>query len=179
VHAIENSLRINLLIANVRRLFMKKLLPIAFFAALASSQAALAGVAIPNPASTLCAELGGTNQSYVREDGGAISLCAFNDELYLNGLIEEWTLFRHKQEGAVQSQAVKAYFDHVPYKAPGGLVGHPALQYCMQVGGVRIIIEASTGDQSGVCEFSDGSQIEEWTLFRGPEIHQSLSKVLQ
>jgi putative hemolysin len=158
---------------------MKKFLSVAFFAALAAPQLSQAGVAIPNPASVLCAELGGTLESFVREDGGAISLCAFNDELYLNGLIEEWTLFRHKQEGAAPSQAVKAYFDHVPYKAPGGLVGHPALQYCLQVGGIRTIIVASTGDQSGVCEFPDGSQIEEWTLFRGPEIHQSLTKVLQ
>ncbi|WP_141731299.1 DUF333 domain-containing protein [Oligoflexus tunisiensis] len=159
---------------------MKKFLPIVFFAALSSyQQVALAGVGVPNPASTLCIDLGGTLQSYVREDGGAISLCAFNDDVYLNGLIEEWTLFRHKQEGAAPSLAVKAYFDHVAYQAPEGPVGHPALQYCEQLGGIRTIIIESSGDESGVCGFPDGSQIEEWTLFRGPDIHQSLSKVLQ
>jgi putative hemolysin len=161
---------------------MDKLLPKVPFVALflALAQTSQAGVGLPNPASQLCIELGGTLKSYVQEDGGAVSLCAFNDDVYLNGLIEEWTLFRYMKGDAPQSMAVKAYFDHVPYQAPTeGPVGHPALRYCEQVGGTRYIITESSGDESGVCKFEDGSQIEEWTLFRGPEVHKNLTKVLE
>lgn len=141
---------------------------------------ALSGVGLPNPAAQLCVELGGTLKPYVQEDGGAVSLCAFQDDVYLNGLIEEWTLYRYKKGDALQSTAVKAYFDHVAYEAPTqGPVGHPALRYCQQLGGTRLIITEVSGDESGVCRFEDGSQIEEWTLFRGPEIHKSLTAVLK
>jgi putative hemolysin len=138
-----------------------------------------AGVELPNPASQLCVELGGTLQPYVQEDGGAVSLCAFQDDVYLNGIIEEWTLFRFKQEGAAPSLAVNAFLDHIPYQAPEkGPVGNPASRYCGQVGGTTEIITASTGDQTGICRFKDGSQMEEWTLFRGPEVHQGLARIL-
>jgi putative hemolysin len=137
------------------------------------------GVGLPNPAAQLCVELGGTSQPYIQQDGGAVSLCAFNDDIYLNGLIEEWTLFRFKQEGAAPSMAVKAFLEHVPYQAPDkGPVGNPASRYCGQVGGTTGIIKASTGDETGVCRFEDGSEIEEWTLFRGPEVHQGLARAL-
>ncbi len=162
---------------------MKKFLPTLFYAALSLSyqQVAQAGVGLPNPAAKSCVDLGGVLQSYVKADGGdAITLCAFNDDVYLNGLIEQWTLFRHKNASATPSMAVKAYLDHVAYQAPqSGPVGHPALRYCEQLGGNRFVIREISGDESGVCEFEDGSQIEEWTLFRGPAIHQSLSKALQ
>lgn len=161
---------------------MNRVLPTIACAALSFSLAtlSLAGVGLPNPASQLCVELGGTLKSYVQSDGGAVSLCAFNDDVYLNGLIEEWTLYRYKKGDAEQSMAVKAYFDHVPYVAPAeGPVGHPALRYCEQLGGTRDIITEASGDESGVCRFEDGSQIEEWTLFRGPEVHKSLTEVLE
>jgi putative hemolysin len=161
---------------------MNRLFSTLAYAALSVSLApvAMAGVGLPNPASQLCVELGGTLKPYVQEDGGAVSLCVFQDDVYLNGLIEEWTLFRYKKGDAAQSLAVKAYFDHVAYQAPTqGPVGHPALRYCEQVGGTRLIITEASGDQSGVCRFEDGSQLEEWTLFRGPEVHKSLTKVLE
>ncbi len=160
---------------------MNRLIPTLACMALSFSlaQSSEGGVGLPNPASQLCVELGGTLKPYVLEDGGALSLCAFQDDVYLNGLIEEWTLFRYKKGDAAQSLAVKAYFEHVAYEAPDqGPVGHPALRYCEQVGGTRLIIIESNGDESGVCKFGDGSLIEEWTLFRGPEVHQNLTQVL-
>jgi len=160
---------------------MNRLISTLSYMALSFSLAPLsmAGVGLPNPASQFCVESGGTLKPYVQEDGGAVSLCAFQDDVYLNGLIEEWTLFRYKKGDGAQSMAVKAYFDHVAYQAPAqGPVGHPALRYCEQVGGTRLIITEASGDESGVCRFEDGSQLEEWTLFRGPEVHKSLTKVL-
>ena len=151
--------------------------PVLLFAA-----SAFAGAGLPNPASTKCLDLGGKLMSYEKGNEGTISLCAFQDAEYLNGMIEEWTLFYDKtRETKERSMAIEAFFAHVPYQAPphGSPVGHPALRYCLQLGGTRDIITASTGDESGVCVFADGSQIEEWTLFRGPDVHKRLSAALQ
>lgn len=161
---------------------MKKILPFLFGFALSFSQGhtLLVGAELPNPASKMCVDLGGSLRSYELEEGGEISLCAFQDEVYLNGLIEEWTLFRYKMPSAEPSMAVTAFFKHEPYKAPAaGPVGHPALRYCLQLGGKRFIIVDREGGESGVCAFEDRSQIEEWTLFRGPDIHRGLTQALQ
>ena len=135
---------------------------------------------LANPASVLCGTLGGVSEGYQLADGSQIGLCRFSDAQYLNGMIEEWTLFKHYSRGAAaKSQAVVAFEEHVEYEAPqGGTVGHPALNYCQQLKGERVLITDADGGQSGLCKFSDGSQIEEWTLFRGPETHLKLVNAL-
>jgi len=135
-------------------------------------------VGMPNPAAKICADLGGENKTYTLRSGAQTSLCKFADEEFLAGYMGEWTLARNyaRQE---TSQAVKAYFEHVEYQAPdGGMVGHPAKQYCEQLGGEQQIIKDELGE-SGICRFEDGSVIEEWTLFRGPEIHKNLTEALK
>lgn len=42
---------------------------------------------------------------------------------------------------------------------------NPASAYCKQLGGVTIIKKTAQGD-IGYCQFSDETEIEEWTLFR-------------
>lgn len=50
----------------------------------------VAATAMPNPASTFCATMGGRSVPAKLADGGAIGLC------YLPGkkIVEKWTLFR-------------------------------------------------------------------------------------
>ncbi len=51
-----------------------------------------------------------------------------------------------------------------PEAGPVG-VANPASQYCIQLGGTLTIKDGKDG-QYGVCTLPDGSEIEEWELFR-------------
>lgn len=44
-------------------------------------------------------------------------------------------------------------------------MANPASVYCLEVGGTSTIKETPTG-QTGVCTLADGSQIDEWELYR-------------
>src|SRR5947209_10138829 len=55
-----------------------------------------------------------------------------------------------------------------PSASPNTTLANPASQYCQQVGGTSQTLEDQSGNQVGVCTFPDGSSIEEFTLFRGP-----------
>ena len=161
---------------------MKKLLVTSLYTMICTCYGThlLAGIEIANPASQLCNELGGESKTYKIASGDSLSLCAFKDDKYLYGLIEEWTLFGYKTSSESPSQAIQGYLKHEKYQPPqDGTVGNPASHYCSQIGGQTVLIEDEDGNESGLCEFDDGSQIEEWTLFRGPQVHKGLTKVLQ
>jgi putative hemolysin len=57
----------------------------------------------------------------------------------------------------------------LPVKFNGGNSGiaNPASVFCEQNGGKLEIITAADGSQSGMCQFSDGSECEEWKFMRG------------
>jgi uncharacterized protein len=46
-------------------------------------------------------------------------------------------------------------------------VANPASEYCVEQGGMIEIREDAQGDQYGVCIFDDGSECDEWELYRG------------
>lgn len=112
----------------------------------------------PSPALTSCLNSGGKIESYTAQSG-YMSLCKIGQSL-----IGDWTL--HYQLSNDDQYAVEIFLKH---PAPGKWRGaNPAAEYCADLGGMSVIIE-SAGGQSGVCEFADRSQIEQWTLFRGPQ----------
>ena len=132
---------------------------------LCSFSAAFAGATtssgVPNPSSVFCNDSGGTFELFTSTSGQS-GYCRLD-----RALIEEWTFWRVvKQE--TPKMATRAYLDHVPFEQPY-FIANPASQYCVQVGGSLRIANSIKGDQVGLCEFSDRSEIEEWTLFRGPE----------
>lgn len=49
--------------------------------------------------------------------------------------------------------------------APG--IANPASEHCLEVGGQFQIREDPQGGEFGVCVFDDGSECEEWALYRG------------
>jgi putative hemolysin len=44
---------------------------------------------------------------------------------------------------------------------------NPASVYCEEQGGTSEIRTADDGSQSGMCVFPDGSEYDEWALYRG------------
>jgi putative hemolysin len=43
---------------------------------------------------------------------------------------------------------------------------NPASVNCSKKGGTLVILKDAAGNEYGLCKFSDGAMIEEWTLFR-------------
>ena len=126
----------------------------------------------PNPASEFCQQKGGVTTIVTDQGRNQIGMCSFG-----RGKIEEWTF--HKQLNGAPQIAVTTFLSH-PAGSPIGGGFNPASVYCNQVGGETIIIETSSG-QSAMCEFSDYSHIEEWTLFRGPSdtLNQTLVNLIR
>jgi uncharacterized protein len=52
-------------------------------------------------------------------------------------------------------------------RAPEPELPNPASVYCEEVGGQVDIREEPDGSQYGVCVFPDGSECDEWDLYRG------------
>jgi putative hemolysin len=50
---------------------------------------------------------------------------------------------------------------------PGSRVANPASVHCIEQGGTLEIRTEPGGGQAGICVFDDGSECEEWALFRG------------
>jgi putative hemolysin len=130
---------------------------------------------VPNPASTLCIDLGGISAFADRElwGGSQIGLCRMRDD----GVIDEWTLF-----GAVRgdgSQAVDAFLagEWTPLAGP---VETWAEQACGTAGGSvsEYAEHLRPSSRIRLCEFPDGSLIESWTMFGGPDLYPGLARVL-
>ena len=103
-----------------------------------------ASTGMANPASTYCAEQGGTVE--IRDEaGGQAGYCLFTD----GSECEEF-----------------AFMNGVCH--PGdSLIGivNPASVYCEEQGGKLEIRDEAEG-QVGYCLFDDGSECEEWAFFR-------------
>lgn len=105
---------------------------------------------MPNPASVYCEENEGTLEIREDENGGQVGYCVFPD----GSGCEEWAFYRGEcQPGdSLEEQA--------------GLP-NPASLYCEEKDGTLEIREDETGGQVGYCVFPDGSECEEWALYRG------------
>lgn len=49
---------------------------------------------------------------------------------------------------------------------PQASMANPASTYCIEQGGESILKMSKSGDQYGVCRFSNGREIEEWQYYR-------------
>ena len=102
---------------------------------------------IANPASVYCEEQGGTLDL---ESG----MCTFSD----GSQCEEWAFFRGEcQPGQASGGGSMG----------GAGIANPASEYCVAQGGTSEMRTAADGSQSGVCIFADGSEYDEWALYRG------------
>lgn len=104
---------------------------------------------MPNPASVNCEEKGGRLDMRKDASGGEIGICVFPD----GSECEEWAFFRGEcQQGGA-----------------GGNTGmaNPASVNCEEKGGTLEIRTDETGAQTGFCTFPNGTECEEWALFRG------------
>ena len=102
---------------------------------------------IANPASVYCEEQGGTLDL---ESG----MCTFAD----GSQCEEWAFFRGDcQPGQASGEG-----------SVGGVgIANPASVYCEEQGGTSETRTAADSSESGVCVFPDGSEYDEWALYRG------------
>ena len=122
--------------------------------------AGTSALALVNPASQNCVDLGGTVQIYTDTASGQVGYCQLGQ-----ALVEEFSLYR----GVVQNQhvlALDAYFSTLGsgFSSPGGV--NPASSYCGGMGGESRLLTDAQGGQIGICRFSDKSEIEEFTLYR-------------
>lgn len=145
-------------------------------ASLALAAAGSPGPGVPNPADVLCEKVGGRLE-ILSSDAGESGYCVFGER----ATIGSWTLFRELKSG--RTQAVEAFFRG---PVPGGAHPHgiglpnPASVNCLKAGG-KLTIAKSPEGEIGICEFPDRSEIEEWTLFRGPDSPENvaLARVLR
>lgn len=114
-------------------------------------------VGVGNPAAELCEKLKGKSEIF-NSARGQLGLCEFGA-----GQVEEWTLWRNR--AGTSQLAIDAFFN--PMVRPAWNGGNPASEYCEAAGGTSTLIEHIDGGHDGLCQFSDNSAIEEWTLFRG------------
>lgn len=121
---------------------------------------------VPNPSGLLCKSLGGTGVPLKDKDGNEYSACAFG-----RAQIDSWTLYGNASRRP--QEAVETFLKHPEVVLSSGRsdgpigMPNPAAVYCTKVGGQLFMLEDADG-QGDFCKFSDGSMIEEWTLFRGP-----------
>ncbi len=128
-------------------------------AACSSTPAPLPTAAAPNPASANCVAKGGT-LDIRRETNGEVGYCKFAD----GSECEEWAYFRNECQPKTPN---------VPPTAVAGLP-NPASANCIKQGG-DLIIRTDAKGEVGYCQFPDGSECEEWALYRNecqPKSHR-------
>ena len=140
---------------------MKALLALSSLGLVAS-----AAFALPNPAAVQCGNLGGT-VLILNGSAGQAGFCQLG-----RAMIEEWTLDRATTGYGCQL-AVTTYLTHPAGSSPGATpsgaeLPNPASAYCAAVGGTSVNYTDASGNAYGICQFSDNSSIDEWTLYRGP-----------
>jgi uncharacterized protein len=114
-----------------------------------------AEVELPNPASAYCEAQGGTLDIRADDEGGQIGICVFAD----GSECEEWAFFRGEctPDAAVSEEPAA---DEVG-------MANPASVFCEEQGGTVDLRTDDDGGQVGFCVFADGSECDEWALFRG------------
>lgn len=62
--------------------------------------------------------------------------------------------------------AMAACAQKEPAAAPQLGMANPASTYCVKIGGMLRIEKTARGDALGICVLPNGTEMEEWTLFR-------------
>jgi uncharacterized protein len=112
-------------------------------------------IGMANPASVYCEWMGGKLEMRNDDKGGQTGVCAFKD----GSQCEEWTFFRGECQPASPQERKQVLG-----------MPNPASVLCEQRGGhIEMRGDESKRSDSlvGMCVFDDGSECEEWALFRG------------
>lgn len=129
-----------------------------------------------NPASADCETLGGRWSILEDEEKNQWGFCTFDQ-----ALIEEWTLFRHRN--GEKTMAVIAFLAQPHAIRASEKVANPATELCHRMGGVTRNWTGSVGyptnEAVDLCQFPDRSVIGTWTLFYGPKQNPFLARILE
>lgn len=106
--------------------------------------------AAPNPASAYCVEKGGALEIR-KEANGEAGYCKFTD----GSECEEWAFFRSECQPKTPLAPATAIAN----------MPNPASANCVKRGG-DLVIRTDANGEVGYCQFPDGSECEEWALFR-------------
>jgi putative hemolysin len=130
---------------------------------------------IPNPASELCISLDGISRAadLGTWGGSSLGLCRLSDD----SIIAEWALF-HAVNGD-GNQAAEAFVTG-QWEPLAGPIETWADQACADAGGqvVEYVEHLRPSSAVRLCEFFDGSSVEVWTMFSGPDFYPELGRVL-
>ena len=148
-------------------------------------------IGMANPASVYCAENGGNSEIRTDENGGQYGVCVFSD----GSECDEWAFYR----GECQPSDVPGinapgmmppimmpprmmpalYYDGNRTSDPSILpmggdtavmtLANPAATYCKEHDGKYEIKTDEDGSQSGVCVYSDGREVSDYTFFKGED----------
>ncbi len=132
------------------KLLTSVFIALVFVTACSSGPAPLPTEAAPNPASANCVEKGG-KLDIRSEANGQVGYCQFPD----GSECEEWAYFRNECQ------------PKTPIASPTAVpnMPNPASANCIKQGG-ELVIRTDANGEAGYCQFPDGSECEEWALFR-------------
>ena len=105
-------------------------------------------VGMANPASVYCEKQGGKS-IIVKSSKGEFGACQLKD----GTTIEEWEYYRQNNN---------------PKSFEAEIIGtpNPAAKFCVDKGGKSVTVKDSKGNEKGVCQFKNGTQIDEWDYYR-------------
>ncbi len=127
---------------------------------------------------SVCTENKMLDKVYISQmTGEEKNFCVIYEGEYLRSIIPEETLERELSGERVM--AVEKFL-RLSSVVPSQEVfsRNPGYSYCLQVGG-QVLNYLDEYGEMGVCQFADGSEIDQWTLFRGFEIHKKFTSILQ
>lgn len=121
-------------------------------------------IGLVNPAATYCNEHGGTYRVMTDEDGSQRGVCIYGDgcecpdSLYFKGECKPC------EDTTSAPEPVAPRYDG---NTGNTGIPNPSAVNCEQMGGIYEIRTDEDGAQNGFCIFSDGTECEGWSLFRG------------
>lgn len=106
-------------------------------------------VGMANPASVYCTKNGGKS-IIVKGKGGEYGVCQLKD----GTAVEEWEYYRENNKDE--------------NKEPEKIIGtpNPASVFCEKHGGKSINVKDKDGNETGKCQFKDGTKVDEWNYYR-------------
>ena len=107
-----------------------------------------APVTAANPASQFCVDKGGKS-IIVKSGKGDYGVCMLKD----GTAMEEWEYYRQ---------------NHTARDAEAAVIGmpNPASVFCEKHGGKSINVKDKDGNETGKCQFKDGTKVDEWDYYR-------------
>lgn len=106
-------------------------------------------IGMANPASEFCVKNGGES-TIVKSKNGEFGVCKLKD----GTTVEEWEYYRENNKKET--------------KEPEKMIGtpNPASVFCEKHGGKSINVKDKDGNETGKCQFKDGTKVDEWHSYR-------------